>query len=114
MRSGDLRQLVTIRRSVETQNAKGGYDTSWSTVATPRAKVEGLDGRESMLAQALQGVSSYKVTIRWRAGIKASDQLVLADGSELNIRSAVDPDDRKRWLVMLADTESARDEEAEA
>lgn len=108
--AGRLRHTVVIRREVQVQNAKGGYDTSWQTVASPKAKVEGLDGRESMLAHALQGISSYRVTIRWRTGIKVSDQLVLPDGTELNIASANDPTGKREKLVILADTGSVRAE----
>lgn len=110
--AGRLRSRITIRRPTEVQNAKGGYDTAWATVADRiGADVEGLDGREAMFAQSLQGISSYRITIRWRAGLKASDQVVLADGTELNITAPpADPDGRKRWLTIMADTGSVRAE----
>ncbi|WP_375290912.1 phage head closure protein [Qipengyuania sp.] len=109
--AGELRHRITIRRSEEVQNAKGGFDTAWSDVATVRAKIEGLDGRESMMAQALQGISSYRITIRYRAGIRASDQIRLSDGSTLNITAPpADPDGRRRWLTIMADSGSVRSE----
>jgi SPP1 family predicted phage head-tail adaptor len=109
--AGRLRTPILIRRATEVQNAKGGYDTTWATIASCRADVEGLDGREVMLAQALQGVSSYRITIRWCSGIKARDQVQLPDGTELNIAGPpADPDGRRRWLTILADTGSVRAE----
>ena len=109
--AGRLRHRVLVRRAEQVRNAKGGFDDSWSTIADCRAEVEGLDGREAMFGQALQGVSSYRITIRWRAGIKASDQVVLPDGTEVNITAPpADPDGRRRWLTIMADTGSVRSE----
>jgi SPP1 family predicted phage head-tail adaptor len=109
--AGQLRHRITIRRSAEVQNAAGGYDTAWSTIATTRAKIEGLDGREVMFAQALQGISSYRITIRWRAGLQARDQIQLVDGSTLNVTAPpADPDGRRRWLTIMADSGSVRSE----
>jgi SPP1 family predicted phage head-tail adaptor len=110
MRGGNLRTPITIRRAIETQSATGDYDTTWVTIASPYAQVEGLDGREMMMARALQGVSSYRVTIRYRDGILADDQIHFTDVSTLNITSVADPDGRRRTLVILAETGTTRSE----
>lgn len=112
MRAGRLRHQVTIRRATETENGKGGYATAWDDVATVSAEVTGLDGRESVMDQVLQGISVYRVRIRWRGDILASDQLRSAGacfgGRDVNIRSVVDPDGRREQLVIIADTASTR------
>ena len=49
--------------------------------------------------------------IRWRRGleIRASDQLILPSGLELNIKApAVDPDGTRKQLIIMADSGSAR------
>lgn len=112
LRAGLLRHRITIRRATQVQNAKGGYTSSWTTVATPKARLEGMGGRESMIASTLQGISAWRITIRWRAGILQSDQLVLPDGTELNVVSAADPDGKRERLVIMADTGSVRREDA--
>ena len=106
VRPGELRHKLEVRRANTTQNAQGGYDGPWEPVAAVWGKVEGIDGHESMLAHALEGVSSYRITIRWRWGVRQSDQAVLGDGTALNIRSVSDPDGKRRWLTILADTDS--------
>lgn len=110
--AGRLRQRITIRRPTETRDGKGGFTTAWTTIANEiGADVEGLDGREALFAHALQGISSYRITIRWRAGLQARDQVVLSDGTELNITAPpADPDGRRRWLTIMADTGSVRDQ----
>lgn len=110
LRSEDLRHKLEIRRPIEVQNDVGGYDSSWSTIATPWAEVLGLDGRESVMDHALQGISTFRIRIRWRAGIEAADQVRGYAGLELNITSAVDPDGKREQLVILATTESTRAE----
>jgi len=73
------------------------------------AEVLSLDGREVMLERVLQGISSIRVTMRWRAGVQASDQLLVqGDGREFNITSAEDPDLRREQLVILANTEAVQ------
>jgi SPP1 family predicted phage head-tail adaptor len=105
-RAGQLRHLITIRRQAKTRDGRGQYATSWSTIGTPRAKVEGLAGREAMVAQALQGVSAFRIRIRFREDLLQSDQIVLPSGMELNIKSIGDPDGLRRWQVILADNET--------
>ena|SRR5436305_1212602 len=108
LRAGELRHKVSIRRPTQVRNAKGGFDQTWPVVCEPWAKVEGIDGRESTMEHTLMGISVYRVTIRWRAGILQSDQLRLSDGTETNIRSVADPDGRRERLVIICDTASVQ------
>lgn len=112
IRAGDLRHRITLRRKATVEDGKGGFDPLWQTVATIGAKVEGLDGRESMMAMALQGVSHFRITIRYRADITTADQLVLSDGTEVNVHSATDPDGHRLLTQILASTGSVQDEAA--
>lgn len=101
-----LRNRLKFFRQVRVSNGKGGFTTDWDEYAQPFAEVIGLAGREEVLARALQGIEAYRVTIRWRSDVKPADEIEY-QGKRLNIRSAVDPDDRRRELVILADTEVA-------
>lgn len=107
LRSSDLTERIAIRRPVKADNGKGGYTTTWSTVAEPWARVIGLDGRESVMEHVLQGVSVYQIRIWYREGIQASDQVTLG-ARNLNIRSCADPFGTRRELLLVADTASAR------
>jgi SPP1 family predicted phage head-tail adaptor len=106
-RAGELRERITIRRQVNIKNtATGGLTRSWQTVATVAAKIVPLNGRESVVAHVLSGISVFEIVIRFRTGIEASDQ-VLWNGRELNITAP--PEDRmglRRHLWITASTQA--------
>lgn len=108
-----LRHRVIVQRGTEVEKPKGGYETTWAPVATLFAEVTGLNGRESVMDKVLQGISVYRIVIRWRGDLEESDQLHSAGpcfrGRPVNIRSVVDPDGRREQLVIIADTASTRE-----
>lgn len=105
--AGRLRHLITIKRSVDTPDGHGGFVTTWVRVAQVAAEVINLNGREAVISNALQGVSSYRITIRWRGGVKPEDQIDY-DGVLLNVRSVDDPDGSRVALQIFADNQSVQ------
>ncbi|OWK27576.1 head-tail adaptor protein [Sphingomonas dokdonensis] len=106
--AGELRHRIDIVRSAKTPTGRGGFTETVATIAgNVAAKVEGLTGTEAVKEKVLRGVRVYRLTIRWRPGILTSDRISYSgDPEPLNIRSAVDLDGRRRWLVIHADTEA--------
>ncbi|BBC72918.1 conserved hypothetical protein [Altererythrobacter sp. B11] len=108
--AGRLRHEIAVKRQIRQPDGKGGYLTAWTTVATIRAEVTGLDGRESVMEKVMEGVSVFLFRVRWRRGleIRASDQVRYA-GLDLNVKGpSVDPDGRRRQLTFIAETASAQ------
>jgi len=107
LEAGRLRETIAIRRWDDTPTGKGGYTRAWQTVTglgALRAEVIGISGRESVVANALQGIATYRITIRYREGIRAGDQIKWR-GQELNILAPPsDPTGRRELLQILADT----------
>lgn len=105
--SRQLRHRISILRPVRQSTGKGGFTTTFEPIATDiAAEVLGLTGTEAVKERVLRGIRVYKITIRWRPGMLVSDQILYAgDPEHLNIRSAVDAEGRRRWLVIHADTE---------
>lgn len=101
--AGDLREQVEIQQQIETPDGAGGRAVSWLTVATVWAQVRAVSGREQIEAGALSNVQAWRVRIRWRSGIGITNRLVYR-GTYLNVRSASDPDQRRQWLDILADS----------
>lgn len=106
VRTGDLRDRITIRRESNTKNARGGLTRTWVTLADGLpANVTSLNGREAVVGQVLQGISQFQIVIRYRTDINVSDQ-VKWNGRELNIHSAEDRDGRRAWTYIQASTEA--------
>lgn len=104
--AGRLRGRITIRRRVETKNDGGGLDLAWSNLATNlSAEVLSLDGREALIGNVLQGVSSYQITVRFRTDLLPSDQVKWGT-KELNIRSAEDRLGTRQWTTIHATNEA--------
>jgi SPP1 family predicted phage head-tail adaptor len=104
--AGILRQTITLRRPIETPTGKGGFSTGFEDVARIPAEVIALDGRESVMAHVLQGVSVYRIRIRYRVDIKPDWQIAYG-GLTLNIKAPPsDPDGRRVQQIIVADTSS--------
>lgn len=108
---GELRQRIEIMRAVRVDTGKGSDRiASWAVHRRPWAEVLGQDGREAVIAQALQGISSYRIRLRYRRDLLPDDQVRLngPGGIDLNITSITDPNGDKEQLMLLASTESAK------
>jgi SPP1 family predicted phage head-tail adaptor len=110
--AGNLRDRITIRRQVNLKNPEtGGLERSWETLATVWAEVKAINGREAVIGNTLQGISTFQVTIRWRGDVKASDQLLWPNGGtarELNVLTAEDRFGTHKWTTIIADTQAAQ------
>jgi SPP1 family predicted phage head-tail adaptor len=111
--SSRLRERITIRRPSRVRE-KGGYTKTWTTVAEVAAEVVSQNGREAVIAGALQGVTSYRITIRRRTDVKDGDQILYrpkgaAEVQELNITAPPtdDPFNPRDATVIYATTETA-------
>lgn len=110
--AGRLNERIEIRRLTDTPARAGGQQRAWTTITgmeSVPAEVIGQSGREGVIANTLQGVATFRITIRYRTGLKANDQVVwLTNGDmELNILAPPsDPTGRRQFLQILADTSS--------
>lgn len=72
LRSGDLRERVTILKPIYASSTQSGQGVAtFSPLADVWAKVEPVDGTENLEAGSITSLVSYKVGIRWYPGIAA-------------------------------------------
>ena len=107
MDAGALRDRITIKRETNTPDGSGGYDRSWSELATVWANVTSLNGREAVLGHVLQGISTFQIVIRHRTDIEPAMQ-ILWGSRELNVHSAEDKTGTRQWTTIIASTEAAQ------
>lgn len=100
------RHRVDLVRTTRTPTGKGGNTVTVEDIATSiPAEVLGVTGSEAVREKLLGGIRVYRVTLRYREDVQLTDQLRLAGGQIVNIRSAVDEKGTRRELVIHADSE---------
>lgn len=98
-RIGQLRERVTIQTPVKVSTTGGGSIETWSDVTTVSARVLPMQGREMFAREQLHEEITHKVTIRHRSDV-TTDQRLVWGSRVLNIESAVNLDERRRYLTM--------------
>jgi SPP1 family predicted phage head-tail adaptor len=103
LRAGDLREHVTIQQKTNTANGQGGRTSTWSTLATVFAKVEAVDGAETIAAGGVTALQRYRVTIRYRADVGPTNRIswtpyLSSTARTLEVHSAPPPN--REWLVL--------------
>lgn len=80
----------------------GGYTETPTDVPNIPAEVEPLQGNEQLQAMQTGMQRPHRFTMRYRTGMSAA--LTLLYGSRVfNIKSVVDPEEKHRELIILAD-----------
>jgi SPP1 family predicted phage head-tail adaptor len=103
---GAMRRRLALQAPVEVPDLAGGVARSWADVATLWAAVEPLASAPVVLGDAPTSRTTHRVTLRWRSGVAAG--MRLAEGARIfSIRTAFDPDERRRRLVLLVEEEGA-------
>jgi len=106
LNSGDLRNRIELWRKTKVDDGLGGRSVQWTLIKKLWAEVVGLNGREAVLSQALQGISSYRIRVRFGSGVLDSDQIRFG-AIVLNVKGPpADPNGLREQEVILADTES--------
>jgi SPP1 family predicted phage head-tail adaptor len=100
MRAGQLRHRVSIQTNSAVQNGFGEPTTSWSETAKAWARVENLQGQELFAAQQLIPEVTTKITMRYRAGMRADMRIVMGSRS-FDIKSVLNVEERNRTLELL-------------
>lgn len=106
--TGSLRESVRIERQVLTPDGGGGSTSKWSIIlAGLPARITPVSGNEKLLAQGLQAVAIYQITVRGSSDtltILESDRIVNErTGTVFNIRFIQNPDERGRFLEITSE-----------
>lgn len=94
---GDLRHRVVIERAVRTDDGAGGATRAWEPVAVVYAAIWTRSNDENFALDRVAGRASHDVWMRYRADV--TPEMRITFGARVfDIRGAIDPDDRARWL----------------
>lgn len=101
---------MRIEEAVDTRDTGGGFTRVWQLLDVVSADITSEGAGEPSEANALASTVQHQVRIRYRTGVTASMRLFFRERS-FRILSIVDPDQRKRELVLTC-VEKVADEAA--
>lgn len=94
MSAGSYRHLLTVLRQIDSPDGMGGQETMWTTVGTFWASLSEPSGRELMVPQITESLSTV-VRTHYRTDLLVTDRLQTLDGRELHILTIDDPTGRQ-------------------
>lgn len=100
MRSGALREVITIQRPAETLNAYGTPELIWGDVATLRAELVRQEAEELIRSQGAVDEEMVVFRTRYLEGVTAADR-VMWRGRAFNLKSVAELG-RRRGLELRA------------
>lgn len=103
MRAGRLRHRIDVQQATKTRTASGGYEETWTTVATVWGAVEPLRGREYFENAQVQSEATHRITLRYRAGVSPDDRLRHSTENRIFLPlSVLNRDERNVSLEIMA------------
>lgn len=102
--TSDMRDIVTVKSVIDTQDGEGGYTTTLTTVKDIFAKVELKEGSRVLEAAQITFSKPFKIYCRYDAAITKNSVLVYS-GLELTIHSINNISGLNRYFEILAYTD---------
>jgi SPP1 family predicted phage head-tail adaptor len=103
--AGELRHRIVFEKRGTSDDGYGNEQTTFEEQFTIAAKVQAKFGGEAVTAARLTGEQPVTITVRQSAQtLQITPDWRCRDarsGEIYNIRSIVDPDDRRAWLELL-------------
>lgn len=101
---GDLRERVQLQQEIRARDDVGGFDSTWSAIATVWARVAPASVGERFMRQQMQASAGWKVTIRQRSDLSLSPKLrVVWSGRTFEVRGMTNADERRRFIELACD-----------
>lgn len=110
MRAGRLRKRVRFETETLTADGAGGNSRSWPTVAVVWGDYSPERGREKMEAGRIEASNLGILNVRYStilAALVLPSSHVIIDGVPHNIRSIINPDQRRQRLEMIVERGTA-------
>lgn len=101
MRAGTMRDRITLQCWSDTTDPQWGPGGGWTDYATVWASVAAVAGLEKFQGQAVATEVTHMIRMRYTPDL-TNKHRILYRTSKLDIASVLDPDGRRRELVVQA------------
>ncbi len=102
MRAGELRQRIIIEQNTPTRDAFGAEVPHWSTFATRWAKIETVNGAETIEQQQAAARLTHQMTIRYCSGL-APAMRVNWNGRLFDITAILEDNVKHQTILQCAE-----------
>ena len=100
LRTGRLRELVTIQQNTPTRDGHGQPVESWSAFTTWRCEIAPVRGREYFASQQFAAETTHKLTGHWISGVLPTMRLVHGSRT-FRIEAVINVGERNRVLELM-------------
>lgn len=100
MRSGALRNPMTVQRATVTRDSHGQEVRSWSRIGKTWGEIVASEGREFVDGGGTEQHVTHEVWIRYFRGLQASDRL-LHDGRTFHVQRVTDHMGRREKMRVF-------------
>ncbi len=97
-----LRHRVELQSVSTSRDIIGGLVETWAAYATVWAEVRQASGREIWYRQQMNAQAAWTVGIRYRADVTTKHRVAYGSRT-FEIRSVIDPEQRRRFLMIGCD-----------
>ena len=101
---GKMRHSLTIQAQSRANDSAGGARRTYSTLATVMGSIEPVGGNLRLYGDQIEGVSTHKITIRYRNDVTTKHRInYSADSKIFKINRILNLGTRDRYLEMLCE-----------
>ncbi|MGR6981271.1 phage head closure protein [Testudinibacter sp. P27/CKL/0425] len=100
LKAGRYTKVITIQAKTQKTNSYGGMKVDWHDVATVRAAIEPLQGREYFSGPFQLGENMIRIRIRYREGIDRKMRVKYGD-RVFDIYSVIDSREAHREIQLM-------------
>ena len=101
VRAGELRHSLIIEAKTTSKNDYGEKSDTWSTVATVRAGIRPLYGREYVESRAIKSEVTHKIIMRYYSGLTTKHRLKFG-ARYFDIETIMNLEERNQLFEILA------------
>ena len=102
MSIGSLDTRASLQALARTPDGGGGFDESWSEIASVWVQVDATGGSDAVGAERNEARTKYRVTMRRRADV-AAGQRIVTSAHTLIVHTVLDDGARARAMTLLCE-----------
>lgn len=102
--AGRLRDRISIQRNAMVRSG-AGYEAAWTDIATRiAAEVKPSTGGEAFRQGVERATQFYRITVRWREGIRPDDRVSWRGETLAIVGQPADPTGLREELLIVAES----------